>query len=86
MTYLITYDLQKPGQNYDALINSLNASGAVRIQLSTWVIRSDLNSGAVRDHFRQYLDANDRIFVGEMTINWASWNMLNVEAAKRVLP
>lgn len=36
--YLISYDLDKPGQNYDKLIARLKQHGAVRVLLSEWAL------------------------------------------------
>lgn len=85
-SYLLTYDLMRPGQQYTALTAALENAGAVRILYSTWVLRSQSNAAQVRDHFGQFVDGNDRVFVCELNSNWAGWNMLNVDAAKRVLP
>lgn len=84
-SYLLTYDLFRPGQNYPALITALTNAGAVRILQSTWVLRSQGTSGSLRDHFRQYMDANDSIFVCELNTNWAAFWKFNSESL-RVLP
>ena len=84
--YHIAYDLNRPGQNYPDLIRALRAAGAVSILKSSWVLAASENAAQVRDHFKAFVDANDKIFVSEVNSNWASWNMLNPEAAKRILP
>lgn len=84
-TYLMTYDLDKPGQNYTGLIAALTSAGAVRILLSTWVIQTTESHAQVRDRYRRYIDANDRLFVTDVHL-WAGWNLMNVDAAKRILP
>ncbi|HEY3114041.1 MAG TPA: hypothetical protein VGJ62_10180 [Gemmatimonadaceae bacterium] len=61
--YLLTYDLDKPGQNYPPLLAALSNAGAVRILLSTWLIQTTESSVQVRDRYLRYLDANDRLFV-----------------------
>ena len=74
MRYLISYDLNKPGQNYDPLYAALAASGAKRILLSQWVLSTTSSSVDVRDHFKRFVDANDRLLVCELVHNWASYN------------
>ena len=38
--YSITYDLDKPGQNYEQLISRLRRRGAVRVEYSQWLADS----------------------------------------------
>jgi hypothetical protein len=85
MTYLLTYDLDKPGQNYTNLINALTSAGAVRILLSTWLVPTTESSVQIRDRYLRYLDANDRLFVTQVHM-WAYSNVMNDLAAKRILP
>jgi hypothetical protein len=76
MLYLVTYDLMKPGQNYDSLISTLRALRATRVLLSTWVLRSNKTAGALRDEFKAHIDQNDRVLVAEMPGAWAAYNAL----------
>jgi CRISPR/Cas system-associated endoribonuclease Cas2 len=85
VTYLITYDLDKPGQAYHAIISALDKAGGVRILYSTWLLVSNENGGAVRDRYNAYLDTNDRIFVTSVD-NWAYRNIMNQQEASRLLP
>ncbi len=74
MLFLITYDLNRPGQNYHQLIAALTQMGAKRVLLSTWVLRrSGVSAGQIRDALRGHLiDQNDRLLVTVMG-DWASW-------------
>jgi len=76
--YLISYDLLKPGQNYDNLVKALTQLGANRILLSQWIIRHNSTSSAtLRDYVRQHVDANDRVLVNCLdTADWAGWNLM----------
>ena len=74
--YTVSYDLLKPNQNYDGLISRLNALGAVRVQLSQWIVR--LSSGdavALRDDLMRFIDSNDRLLVAGLT-GEAAWSNL----------
>lgn len=62
-SYLITYDLFRPGQNYDGLWRALTAIGACRIMLSVWVLRSELSVAQLYDYLVQFIDGDDRIVV-----------------------
>ena len=85
MRYLICYDLVAPGRTYQALYDALGELGGKRVLESQWVLRhSNTNAEALREHFRQYTDANDRLLVICMDARdaWASWNaMVNLNAA-----
>lgn len=77
MLYLISYDLIKPGKDYTALTDELKRLGAKRVLLSQWVVRrSNTNAEGLRDHFRSFIDTNDRLLVSEMEGGWASWNVM----------
>lgn len=75
--YLISYDLNKPGQNYDGLYQAIKgASTGVWWHYldSTWIIKS--NSFSADDVFEKlspYLDKNDRCIVVEIKNNKQGW-------------
>jgi len=72
---LITYDLNKPGQDYKSLIDYLEKLGARRVLLSTWVIRGDYDVAKLRDAIRVFMDGNDRLLVTVMGA-WATYNAM----------
>ena len=75
-TYLITYDLVTPGQNYTNLFTAIRGLGSsCKPLLSTWIVRSNLTTVQIRDTLGQYVDANDKIFVAFIGNNWASSNL-----------
>jgi len=82
-TYLISYDLDKPGQNYQALIGRLTALGAFRVLMSQWALKSDRTSVQVRDDLKMCIDANDRLLVTLVT-DWASYNIISSDKFKQV--
>lgn len=79
MKYVISYDLQRPGQNYEALYNKLRRFNAKRILQSQWVFNCiNANAQGLRDYFKKYLDSNDRILVNSLDgTDWAGWNLLS---------
>jgi hypothetical protein len=85
LTYLITYDLDKPGQNYTNLITALTSAGGVRILLSTWLVQSAETNVQLSERYQRHIDANDRLFITAVS-SWAYFNIMNQEAAKRILP
>jgi len=79
--YLVSYDLVKPGANYDDLYAALRALGGQRVLLSQWLIITRMNAAQLRDHLMRYIDTNDRLLVNDFS-EWAAYNpMLNLKAA-----
>lgn len=73
-TYLITYDLKKPGQDYKNLHDAIKATGAWWHYLeSTWLVVSSSSAQAVFDRLRPHIDANDRVLVIKVTNENAGW-------------
>ncbi len=73
--YLLSYDLIRR-KEYPQLFAELKKMKATRVLLSTWYL-ADPGLGdaeALRDHFRQFVEADDRIFVGKVT-EWAAHNV-----------
>jgi CRISPR/Cas system-associated endoribonuclease Cas2 len=75
MKYLITYDLNSPGQNYNALYEAIKKLGDWQHPLqNTWFVDSSYSASQIRDHLKEVVDRNDKIFVCEIG-TWASWDM-----------
>jgi len=82
--YLISYDLDKPGQNYDKLIARLKEHGAVRVLLSQWVLTTTWTAVQLRDDLMAYTDSNDRILVVQISGEWAYSNIMAAESFKQI--
>jgi len=80
MLHWISYDLDKPGQDYKDLIARLEGLQAVRILKSDWLLENDASTKAVRDDLMRFMDSNDRIMVSEVYFN-AYWSNLLVDNA-----
>lgn len=62
--YIVTYDLKKPGRNYEALYAAIRGYGTwAHITESTWAVVTQQTAAQVRDYLLSQLDANDSIFV-----------------------
>ena len=71
--FVITYDLSKPGRNYDELYRRIEAyEGCAWIAGSTWLINTDDSAKAIREYLMAAMDKNDTIFVGKMADEGAS--------------
>jgi len=68
MSYLISYDLNSPGQNYNDLYEAINNLGSCWHCLdSTWIL--DINKPAVdiRNALTPYIDSNDKLLVVKLS-------------------
>jgi CRISPR-associated endonuclease Cas2 len=78
MSYLICYDLDKPGQDYTDVIAALEKLGAQRIQYSVWLLYAQaLTPVQIRDHLAHFVDGNDRLLVVGLQ-NVAAWQNLMI--------
>ena len=72
--YLVSYDLNKTGQNYSALYKELEASSAWSHPLdSTWLIATNESADQLSTRMRKHLDSNDLSLVIKVTNSYAGW-------------
>jgi hypothetical protein len=74
-TLLVGYDLNKPGQDYDALIDRLKTVGSNWWHHldSTWLIKTTMSCTELRDDLKGYIDSGDELLVIDVTgRNWAA--------------
>lgn len=63
-SYLVTYDLNNPGQNYEdvrKVIESLD--GWAKLSESSYAVESSLSEIAIYKKFEPHLDKNDQLYV-----------------------
>lgn len=73
--FVLDYDLRKQ-RNYQNLYDTLASFNAVRILESTWCFkRLNTNSAGLRDYFKQFIDADDGLWVAEVT-DWATYKSI----------
>lgn len=76
---MISYDLHKPGQDYNELISAIeNYKAYTKINKSDWLIYTTDSCTQIRDNLKKYIDSNDTLFVVELSENpgwWASFNL-----------
>lgn len=71
---IIEYDLCSSGANYDALYEAIKSFGTwAHITESTWLVKTDSTCVQIRDKLLAKMDANDRLFVAELT-GAAAWH------------
>lgn len=67
-SYLITYDLNKPGQNYNDLYEAIKKIGLWWHCLdSTWIVKSDKTAVQIRDSITPHIDSNDSLLVAHLS-------------------
>lgn len=73
-TYLVSYDLIKPGKDYSHLIAYLKSySGWAKPLESVWLLKTSLDHTGLRDAIRQHIDSNDKLLVVRVTNETAAW-------------
>ena len=74
--YIASYDLRKPGRNYDALYRRLADWKALRVLESVWAIYTTSNAKTIRDDLKRYIDSGDGLLVAKLA-GEAAWESLN---------
>lgn len=75
-TLLVGYDLHRPGQDYEDLIEYLKTMPNWWHYLdSTWIIQANFSAGELRDKLRTFTDDNDSLLVIVLPkgVDWASF-------------
>lgn len=81
-TYIITYDLHTPGQNYEDLLKKIKRYEAwAKIWLSAYIVESSVTALAIRNDLQSVLDINDKLFVWVIRAP-AAWSWLGDEVSK----
>ena len=81
-SYIIGYDLNKSGQDYDTLIEEIKKIGAWWHHLdSTFIVKSNLSAKEIRTNLKQYIDDNDELLVAVLT-GEAAWTGFNDKGSK----
>ncbi len=76
--YLITYDLNIPGQDYSKLFDAIIKLGsAYHGMQNTWFVKSNYSATEIRNFLKSFIDSNDKLFVCQISV-WASSNMNDV--------
>jgi hypothetical protein len=76
---IVSYDLNRPGQDYATLIARLKQLGAQRILYSQWMLRTTMTAEQLRDDLLRFIDATDRILVADVTDAPLAWSNLQVQ-------
>ena len=64
--FCVSYDLNKAGQNYEALWAELKRTQYNHILDSTWLVSTTESVNQLRDRLRKHVDQNDHIFISKV--------------------
>lgn len=78
MLYLISYDLDKPGQDYNNLIGRLETLRAKKVLYSQWFLNSASSALDIANDLVRFMDANDRILVCEIQPSTTAYRNLMI--------
>jgi hypothetical protein len=84
--YLISYDLDKPGQDYTDLINAIKKLGDYKVLFSEWIVKTNYSAEQIHDYLRKFMDGNDRLLVVGLS-GEAAWTnvMISNQAVEQLL-
>ncbi len=70
--YIITYDLDNPGQRYKDVKQTIDNFGGsnIKIQKSVWLVRNDLSPDEMTSRLTESIDDNDSLFICELVKNY----------------
>jgi hypothetical protein len=82
--YMVGYDLNKSGKNYDELIEKIKevANGWWHHLDSTWLIQHAGTAVTIRNALAPYIDDDDELLVALMGKDDAAWKGFNEKGSK----
>ncbi|MFD2046029.1 hypothetical protein ACFSTA_12435 [Ornithinibacillus salinisoli] len=81
--YLITYDLNSPGQDYTKVYDEIKSFGSwAHYMESVWFVDTSYSATTMRDRLKSKIDSNDTVLISKVTeySGWAPqkmWDWLN---------
>jgi len=76
--YLIGYDLNKSGHDYDGLYKAIQSFGSwCHVLDSTWVVWAN-SAQEVQARIQPHIDSNDTFFIVRITTDYVGWLPENV--------
>ena len=82
MVFIVSYDLQMPGQKYEELIELIKKEGSwARLGGSAYLIESNSSATELRDRYKTVLDGNDKLYVGQVKTP-AAWTGMTEGVSK----
>lgn len=75
MVYLITYNLNKEGQDYEALYKAIRdiSPAWCRFMKSAWFVDTPKSEEQIRDYLLTVMDKNDLLFITKVSKQYKGW-------------
>ena len=67
--YLVSYDLNQPGQDYPRIIDAIGTFDHCQVLKSQWFVASDKTYKEIFDYLIQFVDSTDQLLVTELPQN-----------------
>lgn len=78
----VSYDLDKPGQNYEGVIAEIKTHGAwAKVEYSLFYLSTQETAKSIAAAVWAKMDANDKLIVIDATNNMAYWYGLDTKVA-----
>ncbi|CAK1221925.1 hypothetical protein [Fructobacillus evanidus] len=73
--YILSYDLNSPGQKYDDVKKVIDSFGGsyIKILESTWMLRNNLSPQEMSDRLSKACDKNDSYLIIEIAKNYQGY-------------
>jgi hypothetical protein len=70
--YMVTWDLNSPGQDYTPLIRAVEGFTHCKALKSAYFIDTTRDAASVRDALMKLIDSNDMLFVMRVANQWGA--------------
>lgn len=81
----ISYDLNSPRQDYDAVISTIQSLGNwAKVHKSLWYVNSNYSAARAAELVWRKMDRNDQLIVIDTTNNNANWYNLSDEVSGHI--
>ena len=78
--FLVTYDLNTRGQNYEDLLNKIKSFPSKRLSESSYAEEADKTAQQLYDYLKTSLDSNDQIYIINITQPYAGFGPKDVNS------
>lgn len=75
MVYLITYQLNRPGKNYQSLYSALQQYDYIKDNFlhTVWFVSTSWTASQIYNHLASHMDRTDRLFITPITRGTHGW-------------
>lgn len=77
---LVTYDLQKPGQDYSGFYDVIKSYPWAKLSESSYAIATTITPSSIYDQLSQHADQNDHVYVIGLKGPWRGRGLEDVNS------